>query len=150
MHGEVEAVPIEVPTREEIEKIVEEKLKKILSDLQIMKKITELESSTTKLTEDLKLSAGHAQIPITDALTAALTKDLAGLADLLEIQGASDSVTLKPKGRLRDQDFRTVKEVVGEHGGFWSSQRRAFLVPRNRSGRRFVKDETRAKVREGG
>jgi len=129
-------VPIEVPTREEIEKIVEEKLMKVLSDLQIMKKITELESLTAKVTEDLKkLSTGQVQMPATDPLTAALTKNLSGLADLLQIQGASDSVTLKPKARLRDQDFRTVKETVSEHGGYWSSQRRMFIVPRNRSER---------------
>ena len=129
-------MPIEVPTREEIEKIVEEKLRKVLSDLQIMKKITELESLTAKITEDLKkLSTGQVQMPATDPLTAALTKNLSGLADLLQIQGASNSVTLKPKARLRDQDFRTVKETVSEHGGYWSSQRRMFIVPRNRSGR---------------
>jgi hypothetical protein len=55
---------MEVPTREEIEKIVEEKLKKILSDLQIMKKFTELESSTAKLLD--LLSTRQAQMPATD------------------------------------------------------------------------------------
>jgi hypothetical protein len=127
-------MPVEVPTREEIERIVEEKLKKVLSDLQIMKKIAELESSTVKLTEDLnKLSTKEAQMPPTDPLTAALTKNLAGLAGLLQIQGSPDSVTLKPKARLRDQDFRTVRETIIEHGGFWSSQKRMFIVPRNRT-----------------
>jgi hypothetical protein len=128
-------VPVEVPTREEIERIVEEKLKKVLLDLQIMKKIAELESSIAKLTEDLnKLSARAAQLPATDALIMALSKNLAGLADFFQIQGSSDSVTLKPKARLRDQDFRTVRETVIEHGGFWSSQKRMFVVPRNRAG----------------
>jgi hypothetical protein len=127
-------MPVEVPTREEIERIVEEKMKKVLSDLQIMKKIAELESSTLKLTEDLnKLSTKEAQMPPTDPLTAALTKNLAGLAGLLQIQGSPDSVTLKPKARLRDQDFRTVRETIMEHGGFWSSQKRMFIVPRNRT-----------------
>ena len=127
-------MPIEVLTREEIEKIVEEKLKKVLSDLQIMKRITELESSTAKLTEALKrASTGQAQMPTPDPLTAALTKNLGRLADLLLIQGARDSVTLMPKARLRDHDFRAVKETVSEHGGYWSSQRRMFIVPRNRA-----------------
>jgi hypothetical protein len=127
-------VPIEVPTSEEIEKVVEEKLKKVLSDLQIMKKIAELESSTAKLAEDLnKLLVREVQRSATDPLTTALTKNLARLADLLQIQATPDSVTLKPKTRLRDQDFRTVKETIIEHGGFWSSQRRMFIVPRNRT-----------------
>jgi len=126
-------VLIEVLTREEIERIVEEKLKKVLSDLQIMKKISELDSSTAKLTEDLnKVSTREAQMPATDPLTAALTKDLAGVANLLQIEGTSGAVTLRPKARLRDQDFSTVRETVSEHGGFWSSQRRMFIVPRNR------------------
>ena len=128
-------MPIEVLTREEIEKMVEEKLKKVLFELQIMKKITELESSTAKLTEDFKkTSTGVAQMPTVDPLTTALTKDLAGLADLLQIQSTQDSVTLRPKARMRDQDFRTVTQTVSEHGGFWSSQRRMFIVPRNRAG----------------
>jgi hypothetical protein len=125
-------VPVEVATREEIEKIVEEKLKKILFDLQIVKKIAELESSTVKLTENLnKLSTRGAQMLPTDPLILALTKDLAGLADFLQIQGSPNSVTLMPKARLRDQDFRTVREAVIEHGGFWSSQKKMFIVPRN-------------------
>ena len=125
-------MPVEVATREEIEKIVEEKLKKILFDLQIVKKIAELESSTVKLTENLnKLSTRGAQMLPTDPLILALTKDLAGLADFLQIQGSPNSVTLMPKARLRDQDFRTVREAVIEHGGFWSSQKKMFIVPRN-------------------
>jgi hypothetical protein len=126
-------VPVEVPTREEIEKMVEEKLKKVLSELQMINRIAALESSTTKLAEELrKISTREAQVPVTDPLTASLTKDLAGLAGLLQIQGTPDSVTLRPKARLRDQDFRTVRETVTDHGGFWSSQRRMFIVPRNR------------------
>ena len=39
-------MPIEVLTREEIEKVVEEKLKKLLLETEISKKIAELESST--------------------------------------------------------------------------------------------------------
>jgi hypothetical protein len=125
-------MPVQVLTGEEIEKIVEEKLKKVLSDLQIMKKIDELEASTAKLTADLnKLSTMHTQIVTKDPLAAALMKDLAGLAGLLEIQTQSDSVTLKVRARLRDQDFRTIRETVQEHGGFWSQQRKMFIVPRN-------------------
>jgi len=127
-------VPIEVLAKEKIEKLIEEKLKRILSDLQIVKKITELEASATKLTLDLKkLSAREGSTPALDLLTEALTKDLAGLGTLLLIQGEPDSVTLRTKTRLRDQDFRIVREIVSEHGGYWSLQKRMFIVPRNRS-----------------
>ena len=127
-------MPIEVPTAEETEKTVETKVKKILSDLQIMKKIAELESTTAKLVEDLnKLSTRGSQRP-SDPLTAALTRDLGRLADLLQIEGTQDSVTVKPRARLGDQDFKMVRETIIEHGGFWSSQQRTFIVPRNRKG----------------
>jgi len=127
-------VPVEVLTSEELEKVVEEKLKKTLSDLQIMKRITELEASTAKLAASLnQLSTKEAKRSATDPLAAALTKDLAVLTGLVEIQGTADSVTVRLKTRLRDEDFRTVKETIIEHGGFWSSQRRVFIVPRNRT-----------------
>ena len=127
-------MPVEVPTNEELEKVVEEKLKKVLADLQIMKRITELEFSIARLARDLnQLSAKEPKRFATDALTTALRNDLAQLADLLQILGTTDSVTLRPKTRLRDEDFRTVKETISEHGGFWSSQRRMFIVPRNRT-----------------
>jgi len=127
-------VPIEVPTAGETEKTVEAEVKKILSDLQIMRRITELESTTAKLVEDLnKLSLRDTQRP-SDPLTTAVTRDLGRLADLLQIEGTQDSVTVKPRARLRDQDFKLVRETIIEHGGFWSSRQRSFVVPRNRKG----------------
>jgi hypothetical protein len=104
--------------------------------LQITKKIAELESSTSRLAENLnRLSTRQVPIRATDPLAAALAKNLAGLTDFLEIQGTSDSVTLKPKARLRDRDFAMVRATVSEHGGFWLSERRMFVVPRDRSRR---------------
>ena len=128
-------MPIEIPTAEETEKTVEAKVKKILSDLQIVKKIAELESTTAKLGEDLKkLAMRGTQRSAIDPLATALTRDLGRLADLLQIEGTQDSVTVKPRARLRDEDFKMVRETIIEHGGFWSSQQRTFVVPRNRKG----------------
>jgi flagellar biosynthesis component FlhA len=126
-------LPIEVLTREEVEKIVEDKLKKLLSDMRIQEKIAELKSSTSKLTEDVSRLAREAPAPSAHPLLTALAKDLGPLADMLEIQDAKDSVTLRPKARLREQDFGTVRETVTQHGGSWSSQRRMFVVPKNLS-----------------
>ena len=42
-------MPIEVLTREDVEKIVEEKLKKMLLEMEISKRLAQLESATTKL-----------------------------------------------------------------------------------------------------
>jgi hypothetical protein len=122
-------MPIEVLTREELEKLVEEKLKKLLSEMEISKKIAELELSTAKLRDDIaRLSVKEAPVPEPEPIAAALTRDLAQRADLLEIRATMDSVTLKPKGYLGAQDFRAVTEIVKKHGGSWSSDRRMFIV----------------------
>jgi hypothetical protein len=122
-------MPIEVLTREEIERLVEEKLKKLLAEAEILKKITELEFSTVKLRDDMaRLSIKQPAVAETDVLTAALVGDLAHRLDLLEIRTTLDSVTLKPKGYLGPQDFRAVNEIVRKHGGSWSSERRMFVV----------------------
>jgi hypothetical protein len=125
---------MEVLTREEIEKIVEDKLKKLLADMRIQERIAELKFSTSKLTDDVsRLATRVAQVPAAHPLVTALAKDLGPLADMLEIQDTKDSVTLRPKARLREQDFRNVRETVSQHGGSWSSQRRMFIVPKNLS-----------------
>lgn len=127
-------LPIEVLTREEIEKIVEDKLKKLFSDMRIAEKIAELKSSISKLTEDVgRLATREVPVPGAHPWVAALAKDLGPLADMLEIQDTKDSVTLRPKARLRQQDFITVRETVTQHGGFWSSQRRMFILPKTLS-----------------
>ena len=103
-------LPIEVLTREEIEKIVEDKLKKLFSDMRIAEKIAELKSSISKLTEDVgRLATREVPVPGAHPWVAALAKDLGPLADMLEIQDTKDSVTLRPKARLRQQDFITVR-----------------------------------------
>lgn len=120
-------MPIEVLTREEIEKIVEEKLKKLLLEIKVSKKIMELGSSTAKLKDDIaKLSIKEAAQP--EPLAAARTSDLAQLENLLQIGITSSSVTLKPKAYLGAQDFRAVSEIVRKYGGSWSSERRIFIV----------------------
>jgi len=122
-------MPIEVLTREELEKLVEEKLKKLLSEMDISKKIAELELSTVKLRDDIaRLSVKEAQLHEPEPLAAAVTRDLVQRADLLEIRATVDSLTLKPKGYLGAQDFRAVSEIVKKHGGFWSPDRRMFIV----------------------
>ena len=123
-------MPIEVLTKEEIEKIVEDKLKKLFYDMRIAEKIAELNSSISKLTEDVSRLATR-ETP--DPWVAALAKDLGPLAEMLEIQDTKDSVTLRPKARLREPDFETVREIVSQHGGLWSSQRRMFIVPKHLS-----------------
>ena len=122
-------MPVEVLTREEIEKIVEEKLKKLLSEMRISGKMAELEASTAKLKEDIgKLSLKKPPVAEPDNVAVALTRDLAQLENLLQIGITSSSVTLKPKRYLGAQDFRAVSEIVRKHGGSWFSERGIFIV----------------------
>jgi hypothetical protein len=122
-------MPIEILTREEIEKIVEEKFKKLLSEMEISKKIVELESSTAKLRDAIaRLSTKEAAVAEPESVAASLTRDLADRIDLLQIRTTLDSVTLKPKGYLGAQDFRAVSDIVRKYGGLWSSERRMFIV----------------------
>jgi hypothetical protein len=122
-------MPIEILTREELEKLVEEKLKKLLAEGEIWKKVAELESSIAKLRDDIaRLSIKEPEVAETEALTADLIRELAQRVDLVQIRTTLDSVTLKPKGYLGPQDFRAVGEIVRKHGGSWSSERRMFIV----------------------
>ncbi len=122
-------MPIEVLTREEVEKLVEEKLKKLLLETEIWKKITELELSTIKLRDDIaELTMREAAVAQPEPVETVLARDLGQRTSVLEIRTTLDSVTLKPKGYLGPQDFRAVSEVVRKYGGFWSSQTRMFIV----------------------
>jgi DNA-binding transcriptional regulator GbsR (MarR family) len=46
-------MPIEDLTREDIEKVIEEKLRKLLAEMEIWKKIAEFESSISRLRDDI-------------------------------------------------------------------------------------------------
>jgi len=101
--------------------------------MEISKKITGLESAAAKLHDDIgKLSLHKAAVAHAEPVTVALTNDLAERADMLQIRATSDSVTLRPKHYLATQDFRVVSEIVRRHGGFWSSERRVFIVRKTR------------------
>jgi hypothetical protein len=125
-------MPVEVLTREEVEKMIEEKLRKLLLDMEISKKILELEASSAKLKDDMaKLSIKEAPVAKPEPIAAALTRDLAERAGLLQFGITAGAVTLKPKRYLASQDFRAVSDIVKKYGG-WSSQRRMFIVQGNR------------------
>lgn len=122
-------MPVEVLTKEDAEKVVEEKLRKLLAEMEIWKKIAEFESSIAKLRDDVaKLSVKESELPKPEPLTASLMKELGERVDLFEVRTTTDSVTLKPKRYLGAQDFRAVSDIVRKYGGFWSSERRTFIV----------------------
>jgi len=131
-------LPVEVLTRDEIERIIEEMIKKVVSeipstpqvDAEIKAEIKNLKAQIAEMSDRInELSAGLpakavAQVPVEDVLRG----ELGGLAELLEIRSQTDQVTLRPRRYLGREDFRSVMETVRRHGGFWSSMNRIFVI----------------------
>jgi len=134
----VNSLPVEVLTRDEIERIIEEMIKKVVSeipstpqvDAEIKAEIKNLKAQIAEMSDRInELSAGLpakavAQVPVEDVLRG----ELGGLAELLEIRSQTDQVTLRPRRYLGREDFRSVMETVRRHGGFWSSMNRIFVI----------------------
>lgn len=131
-------MPVEVLTREEIERIVEEAVRKLLAekaaaaqaDDKTRTEITELKAQIAEMSRRINELSKR---PATEATPApsiedTLRSELGGLAELLEIRSQTDQLTLRPKRYLGTQDFRSVSEILRRHGGFWSSLNRAFIV----------------------
>lgn len=131
-------MPVELLTREEIERVIEEKLKRLmagmplaLEDVELKKKVVALESSIVELKErvaSLSASLTSLKPTVADPLVETLKGDLGERAGLLEIRVEGNLVTLRPKGYLGTQHFRAVIEIVRKHGGNWASDRRAFII----------------------
>ena len=133
-------LPVEVLTSEEIEKIVEEKIRKRSAEMQqpdteIKAEIAILRAQIAELTGRVnELSASPlSKAPVPPTFEDALRSELGGLAELLEIRSQPNQVTLRPRKYLGTQDFRSVSDAVRRHGGFWSSMNRAFIIRRGRT-----------------
>jgi len=134
----VNSLPVEVLTRDEIERIIEEMIKKLVAeipstpqvDAEIKAEIADLKAQIAEMSGRIdELSAGLpakavAPVRVEDALRG----ELGGLAELLEIRSQPDQITLRPRRYLGGQDFRSVLEAVRRHGGFWSSMNRTFVI----------------------
>jgi len=133
----VNSLPVEVLTRDEIERIIEEMIKKLAAgipstqlDAEIKAEIANLKAQIAEISGRInELSAGLstkavAPVRVEDALRG----ELGGLAELLEIRGQPDQVTLRPRRYLGSEDFRSVLQAVRRHGGFWSSMNRTFVI----------------------
>lgn len=133
-------LPVEVLTSEEIEKIVEEKIRKRSAEMQqldteIKAEITMLKAQIAELTGRVnELSASPpSKAPVQPTFEDALRSELGGLAELLEIRSQPNQVTLRPRRYLGAQDFKSVSDAIRRHGGFWSSMNRAFIIRRART-----------------
>lgn len=135
-------MPVEVLTREEVERIVEEKIRKLLTEsVPASQGVDETRVEIAKLKAQIAEMSGRisdlAARPAAGAVPAPpiediLRSELGGLAELLEIRSQPDQLTLRPRRYLGSQDFRSVSEVLRRHGGFWSSMNRFFIIRKAR------------------
>jgi uncharacterized coiled-coil DUF342 family protein len=131
-------LPVEVFTKDEIEKMVEEIVRKLLAEeTNKQQPIGDIREELAKLSDQIaeisKRIDGLSEKRLTKAATTpslenVLRSELGELADVLDIRSQQDQLVLRPRRYLDPRDFRTVSEVVRKHGGFWSSMNRTFIV----------------------
>jgi uncharacterized coiled-coil DUF342 family protein len=131
-------LPVEVFTKDEIEKMVEEIVRKLLAEeTNKQQPIGDIREELAKLSDQIaeisKRIDGLSEKRLTKAATPpslenVLRSELGELADVLDIRSQQDQLVLRPRRYLDPRDFRTVSEVVRKHGGFWSSMNRTFIV----------------------
>lgn len=131
-------MPVEVFTKDEIEKMVEEIVRKLLAEeTNKQQPIGDIREELAKLSDQIaeisKRIDGLSEKRLTKAATTpslenVLRSELGELADVLDIRSQQDQLVLRPRRYLDPRDFRTVSEVVRKHGGFWSSMNRTFIV----------------------
>lgn len=107
-----------------------------LGDVELKKKVAELESSIAELKGKISMLPtplpGAKPItaePLVETLKAALGEHMG----LLEIMVEGDTVILRPKRYLGAQRFRTVIDIVKKHGGNWTPERRTFIIRKKQS-----------------
>ena len=119
-------MPVEVLTREEIERLVQEVVQRFLEQSGYSRRLSELEVTVNDL-RSATLSPPAPSVPVYEGLMA----DLGERSRLLEVDSKTDVITLRPKGWLRSEDFRAISETIRKHGGAWSSMKKAFTVSRS-------------------
>jgi len=136
-------LPVEVLTREEIERIVEEKIKKLVAETppplppeaEIKVEIAKLKAQIAEMIARIEEMSAKppAKVAAPPPIEHVLRGELGGLAELLEIRSQPDQVILRPRRYLGTQDFRSVSEAIRRHGGFWSSMNRTFIIRKTKS-----------------
>jgi len=127
-------MPVEVPTRDEVEKIVDEKLRKIIDDLAIEKKLIDLESVIAELKSKIStLSSLKPKVSEIELAAQTLLRDLGERTKFLEISIKGDTIVLKKRHYLKINDFKKVEEIIKKHGGSWSSLKNAFIIRKSRN-----------------
>jgi len=122
-------LPVEVLTKEEMERILEARVSALLE------KISNLELAVAELKAKSSTSSEKAviqRVAESKSLFEILNADLATHLSLVDIREERNLVSVRPRRYLPTPDFRAVGDIIGKHGGAWSPDRRAFLVWKKR------------------
>jgi len=130
-------LPVEVLTSEDVERMIEEKIRKATETLptqqtcsEIIAEISKLRteiSEMTKRIENLSTAAAVQPSP-SRPVEEALKEELGQLAEALEMRRQGDQLVIRPLRYLGMRDFRLVSDAVRRHGGFWHRMNRVFIV----------------------
>ena len=129
-------MPVQILTREEVERLIDERLKTGTRAAAPPSAVGELTTRVAKLEEEVAQLIQKPEAARQVAVEAARPKpidqtlkaELGALTELLEFRLEKDQVILKPKKFLGRQNFRSVIEIVRKHGGRWSPQTQTFIV----------------------
>ncbi len=118
-------MPVEVLTREELERLIRELSARLLEESGLSKRLSDLEASVNEVKNAI---SRQVSAPTPEPTYQALISDLGERARLLDIDLEKEPITMRVKQWLRFEDFRAVSEVVKKHGGTWSPEKRAFIL----------------------
>ena len=130
-------MPVEVLTREDVERMIEEKIKKTTEILPTQQTCSEISAEISKLRTEISemakrienLSTAAAVKPAPSRpVDEILREELGQLAEALEMKRQVDQLVVRPLRYLGMRDFRLVSDAVRKHGGFWSRTNRVFIV----------------------
>ena len=129
-------MPVQILTMEEVERLIDEKLKTAVQTAAPPSAVGELAVRVAKLEEEVAQLIQKPEAAPQVAVDAARPKsidqtlkaELGAFAELLEFRLEKDQVILKPKKFLGRQNFRSVIEIVRKHSGRWSPQTQTFIV----------------------
>lgn len=130
-------LPVEVLTSEDVERMIEEKIRKAIETLPTQQTCTEISAEISKLRTEISemakrienLSTAAAVKPLPSRpVDEVLREELGQLAEALEMKRQGDQLVIRPLRYLGMRDFRLVSDAVRRYGGFWHRTNRVFIV----------------------
>ena len=130
-------LPVEVLTSEDVERMIEERIRKATETLPTQQAcseiIAEIGKLRTEISEMAKRIENLSTAPVVKSspsrpVDEILKEELGQLGEALEMRRQADQLVIRPLRYLGMRDFRLVSDAVRRHGGFWHRMNRVFIV----------------------